>query len=163
MSPPFEEWFKRRRTDSWFADFNGAILFPFPLMQEALRNAEQQVPKNLMKERKLEDGSTVHEVGPIVYGYSVKTGQDGKPIVRKFGNVDSSFSISLTLIMLVHSSTLFCISSASSIPFCIPEIFYSDDSFIAGWEGSTFGGLAIFDTGFLSVLSCVPHEKFIIR
>jgi hypothetical protein len=75
----------------------------------------------------------------------------------------NTFSISLTLIMLVHSSTLFCISSASSIPFCIPEIFYSDDSFIAGWEGSTFGGLAIFDTGFLSVLSCVPHEKFIIR
>jgi HSP20 family protein len=29
-------------------------------------------------------------VGPIVYGYSVKIGQDGKPIVRKFGNVDSS-------------------------------------------------------------------------
>lgn len=30
-------------------------------MQEALGNAEQQVPKNLMKERKLEDGSTVRE------------------------------------------------------------------------------------------------------
>ena len=59
-------------------------------MQEALRNAEQHVPKNLMKERKLEDGSTVHEVGPIVYGYPVKIGQDGKPIVRKFGNVVSS-------------------------------------------------------------------------
>jgi HSP20 family protein len=29
-------------------------------------------------------------VGPIVYEYSVKIGQDGKPIVRKFGNVDSS-------------------------------------------------------------------------
>lgn len=43
-----------------------------------------------MKERKLEDGSTVREVGPIVYGYSVKIGQDGEPIVRKFGNVDSS-------------------------------------------------------------------------
>jgi HSP20 family protein len=59
-------------------------------MQEALRNAEQHVPKNLMKERKLEDGSTVHGVGPIVYGYSIKIGQDGKPIVRKFGNVVSS-------------------------------------------------------------------------
>ena len=43
-------------------------------MQEALRNAEQQVPKNLMKERKLEDSSTVREVGPIFYGYSVKIG-----------------------------------------------------------------------------------------
>ncbi len=40
-------------------------------MQEALGNAEQQVPKNLMKERKLDDGSTVREVGPIVYGCSV--------------------------------------------------------------------------------------------
>ena len=38
----------------------------------------------------MEDGSTVREVGPIVYGYSVKIGQDGKPIVRKFGNLDSS-------------------------------------------------------------------------
>lgn len=90
MSSPFEEWFKRKRTDSWFPDFDGAIREMERMMQEALRNAEQQVPKNLMKERKLEDGSTVREVGPIVYGYSVKIGQDGKPIVRKFGNVDSS-------------------------------------------------------------------------
>ena len=89
MSSPFEEWFKRRRTDSWFPDFDGAIREMERMMQEALRNAEQQVPKNL-KERKSEDGSTVREVGPIVYGYSVKIGQDGKPIVRKFGNVDSS-------------------------------------------------------------------------
>src|ERR687898_601418 len=90
MSSPFEEWFKGKRTDTWFADFNGAIREIERMMQEALRNAEQQVPKNLMKERKLEDGSTVREVGPVVYGYSVKIGQDGKPIVRKFGNVVSS-------------------------------------------------------------------------
>jgi HSP20 family protein len=51
---------------------------------------EGRVPKNVIRERKLEDGSTVREIGPIVYGYSVKIGQDGKPIVRKFGNVDSS-------------------------------------------------------------------------
>jgi hypothetical protein len=70
-----------------------------------------------------------------------------------------------SLFYLVDSSLfrLFYISSKSSIPFCIPEIFYSDDSFIASEEGLTFSGLAIFDTRFLSVLSCVPHEKFIIR
>jgi hypothetical protein len=50
MSSPFEEWFKRRRTDSWFADFIGAIREMERMMQEALGNAEQQVPKNLMKE-----------------------------------------------------------------------------------------------------------------
>jgi HSP20 family protein len=47
------------------------------------------VPKNLVKERKLDDGSTVREMGPIVYGYSVKIGPDGKPEIRKFGNIDA--------------------------------------------------------------------------
>jgi len=28
-------------------------------------------------------------MGPIVYGYSVKIGPDGKPVVRKFGNIDA--------------------------------------------------------------------------
>jgi HSP20 family protein len=59
------------------------------MMQEAFKNVEQQVPKNLIRERKLDDGSIVREMGPIVYGYSVKIGPDGKPVVRKFGNIDA--------------------------------------------------------------------------
>src|SRR5690606_11771808 len=59
------------------------------MMQEAFRNFEQQVPKNLVRERKMDDGSVVREMGPIVYGYSVKIGPDGKPEVRKFGNIDA--------------------------------------------------------------------------
>jgi HSP20 family protein len=90
MSSPFEEWFKRRRANSWFPDLDGAMREIERMMQEALRDTEERVPKNVIRERKLEDGSTVREIGPIVYGYSVKIGQDGKPIVRKFGNVDSS-------------------------------------------------------------------------
>jgi HSP20 family protein len=31
----------------------------------------------------------VRELGPIVYGYSFKIGEDGKPIVRKFGNLNT--------------------------------------------------------------------------
>ncbi|HEY9385514.1 MAG TPA: hypothetical protein VIP70_00610 [Nitrososphaeraceae archaeon] len=27
-------------------------------------------------------------MGPIVYGYSVKIAEDGKPVVRKFGNIE---------------------------------------------------------------------------
>jgi HSP20 family protein len=34
-------------------------------------------------------------MGPIVYGYSFKIGEDGKPIVRKFGNLNT-FPSSLT-------------------------------------------------------------------
>src|SRR5215207_7927504 len=90
MSSPFEEWFKRRRANSWFPDLDGAMREIERMMQEALRDTEERVPKNVIRERKFEDGSTVREIGPIVYGYSVKIGQDGKPIVRKFGNVDSS-------------------------------------------------------------------------
>ena len=90
MSSPFDEWFgKRRRFGSWFPDVDEMMKEMEKMMQEAFKNVEQQVPKNLVKERKMDDGSVVREMGPIVYGYSVKIGPDGKPVVRKFGNIDS--------------------------------------------------------------------------
>jgi HSP20 family protein len=90
MSSPFDEWFgKRRRIGSWFPDVDEMMKEMEKMMQDAFKNVEQQVPKNLIKERKLDDGSVVREMGPIVYGYSVKIGPDGKPEVRKFGNVNS--------------------------------------------------------------------------
>ena len=90
MSSPFDEWFgKRRRAGSWFPDIDEMMREVEKMMQEAFKNFEQQVPKNLVKERKMDDGSVVREMGPIVYGYSVKIGPDGKPEVRKFGNIDA--------------------------------------------------------------------------
>ena len=90
MSSPFDEWFgKRRRTGPWFPDIDEMMKEMEKMMQEAFKNIEQQVPKNLIKERKMDDGSVVREMGPIVYGYSVKIGPDGKPEVRKFGNINS--------------------------------------------------------------------------
>jgi HSP20 family protein len=90
MSSPFDEWFgRRRRSGSWFPDIDEMMRDVEKMMQEAFKNVEQQVPKNLVKERKLDDGSIVREMGPIVYGYSVKVGPDGKPVVRKFGNIDA--------------------------------------------------------------------------
>ena len=88
MSSPFDEWFSKRRR-SWFPEVDDMMREMDRMMQEAFKNFEKQVPKNLVKERKLDDGSTVHEMGPIVYGYSVKIGPDGKPQVRKFGNIDA--------------------------------------------------------------------------
>jgi len=89
MSSPFDEWFKKRRFGSWFPDVDEMMKDVEKMMQEAFKNVEQQIPKSLVKERKLEDGSTVREMGPIVYGYSVKIGPDGKPVIRKFGNIDA--------------------------------------------------------------------------
>ena len=40
-----------------------------------------------MKEYKTSEGGTVREVGPMVYGYSMTIGPDGRPRVREFGNV----------------------------------------------------------------------------
>lgn len=92
MSSPFDEWFgsgRRKRFGSWFPDVDEMMREMEKMMQEAFKNVEQQVPKNLVRERKMEDGSTVREMGPIVYGYSVKIGPDGKPEVRKFGNINA--------------------------------------------------------------------------
>ena len=88
MSSPFDEWFGRRRR-SWFPDVDDMMREMERMMQEAFKNMQQQMPKDLVRERKLEDGTTVREMGPIVYGYSVKIGPDGKPEIRKFGNIDA--------------------------------------------------------------------------
>lgn len=52
-------------------------------------NLESNIPKELVKEYETKDGNKVKEVGPLVYGYSVTIGPDGKPKVREFGNVKS--------------------------------------------------------------------------
>lgn len=44
-------------------------------------------PKDLVREYQTPEGVKVQEVGPIVYGYTMTVGPDGKPKVREFGNV----------------------------------------------------------------------------
>lgn len=51
------------------------------------KELEKELPKNLVRETKSPDGSVKKEIGPIVYGYSVTIGPNGKPVVREFGNV----------------------------------------------------------------------------
>ena len=54
---------------------------------DQFKELERELPKGLVRESKSLDGSTRKEIGPIVYGYSVTIGPDGKPVVREFGNV----------------------------------------------------------------------------
>ncbi|HKR72654.1 MAG TPA: archaeal heat shock protein Hsp20 [Candidatus Nitrosocosmicus sp.] len=58
-------------------------------MFEEFSNNTQQGPRELVREYQTEDGRKVREVGPIVYGYSMNIGPDGKPQVTEFGNVKS--------------------------------------------------------------------------
>ena len=50
---------------------------------DSLTNA----PKELIREYETSKGGKVKEVGPIVYGYSMTMGPNGRPHVREFGNI----------------------------------------------------------------------------
>ena len=59
---------------------------------EPFKNIENRIPKDLVKEYETPEGGKVREVGPIIYGYSMTIGPDGKPDIREFGNVKSPFT-----------------------------------------------------------------------
>ena len=89
----YPEWFKKRRNsskDPFFGDIDKMFSEMEKMMEEEFKNFSEKVPKEYIKERKLPDGSTVKELGPFVYGYSMKIGPDGKPDIQKFGNLKNS-------------------------------------------------------------------------
>jgi HSP20 family protein len=56
-------------------------------IEREFADIEKNMPKDLVREYKTPEGGTVREVGPMVYGYSMTIGPDGRPKVREFGNV----------------------------------------------------------------------------
>ena len=93
-SEVYPEWFKKRRgspsKNPFFGDIDNIFREMEKMMDEELKSFTQKVPKEYVKERKLPDGSTVKELGPFVYGYSMKIGPDGKPEIQEFGNIKKS-------------------------------------------------------------------------
>jgi HSP20 family protein len=94
-----DEWF--RRWSPWGAGRRGTaggenVFREFEEMrrdmermfEETLRDIDR-VPKELIREYDTPTGGRVREVGPLVYGYSMTIGPDGKPKVKQFGNVRS--------------------------------------------------------------------------
>ena len=59
-------------------------------MFDQFSNIHSTAPKELVREYDTPEGGKAREVGPIIYGYSVTIGPDGKPHVREFGNVKPS-------------------------------------------------------------------------
>ena len=90
------EWLRRRlrRTpyfrDWVFGDVDEMMRDLEEMMDREFKEFTTRLPKDLARERKLPDGSTVKEWGPFVYGYSMTIGPDGKPQIREFGNVKPS-------------------------------------------------------------------------
>ena len=87
----FPDWFRSRRgrrtpfgwMDRWFSDVD-------EMFENMFQDMLKGMPKDMMSERKLPDGSTVRQFGPFVYGYSMSIGPDGKPSIQEFGNVKPS-------------------------------------------------------------------------
>ena len=87
MSDPVD-WWQRRRRDPFRKFFSDEFFEEFDkLFEEMFKDVEKKFPEELIRERKLPDGTTVREAGPFIYGYSVTVGPDGKPEIREFGNI----------------------------------------------------------------------------
>jgi HSP20 family protein len=69
--------------DRWFSDVD-------EMFENMFQDMLKGMPKDMMSERKLPDGSSVRQYGPFVYGYSMSVGPDGKPTIQEFGNVKPS-------------------------------------------------------------------------
>jgi HSP20 family protein len=78
-TPFFSSWF--------FGDIDEMMTDIEEMMEKEFKEFRTRIPKDLVREHKLPDGSTTREWGPFVYGYSMTIGPDGKPRIRKFGNV----------------------------------------------------------------------------
>ena len=87
----WDEWFKRfkERRGFFFPGIDRIVEEAEREMAESFRDMEITVPRGMVRVRRLPDGSIRREYGPFVYGYSVKMGPDGKPVVREFGNIKS--------------------------------------------------------------------------
>jgi len=88
------DWFRKffpSRKGGWGPSFFDDVFKGFEETQREIErefvDIEKNVPKDLVKEYKTPEGGTVREVGPMVYGYSMTIGPDGKPRIREFGNV----------------------------------------------------------------------------
>ena len=90
MSSFWDDWFRKfwgRRRSFFFPDMERMIEEMEREMTEAFKEMKSSVPREMVRERRLPDGTIRREYGPFVYGYSVKIGPDGRPIIREFGNI----------------------------------------------------------------------------
>jgi len=90
------DWSERRRRRfpffgySHFRDVDEIMRDMERIMEEAFRGFPESMPRDFARERKLPDGRIIRERKPIVWGYSITSGRDGKPVIREFGNLKPS-------------------------------------------------------------------------
>ena len=94
-----ERWWrhrKKRRRDPWFSDIFDEFDRIEHMMDEMMRQAFQPPSsKRRTKTRR----------GPYVYGFSMTTGPDGKPIIKEFGNIKPNRRLSKAQIREIKTET----------------------------------------------------------
>ena len=84
----WDEWFKRYgKRGSFFSEFDRMMRDMEKEMADVIKEMEDNMPEEMSHKIRSPDGSTRREYGPFIYGYSVKIGPDGKPVIREFGNM----------------------------------------------------------------------------
>jgi HSP20 family protein len=83
----YRRFFGRSRGGGFFEDMFRGFDQMRREMEREFEDIEKTVPKDLVREYDTPQGGKVREVGPLVYGYSMTVGPDGKPRVKEFGNV----------------------------------------------------------------------------
>jgi HSP20 family protein len=103
-----EDWIRRfftgregnPKTGGWnrdvFREFEDMRREMERMFEEQFRDIQSTAPKELVREYETPEGGKVKEIGPLVYGYSMTIGPDGKPKVREFGNIRSPFRLGAT-------------------------------------------------------------------
>ena len=86
----WESWWRKRSPFSKiFEEMERMMKELDEMFSKSFEELEQEFPRSLIRERRTDKGR-IREFGPIVYGYSIKIGPDGKPIIREFGNIRPS-------------------------------------------------------------------------
>ncbi|MFQ6065473.1 MAG: archaeal heat shock protein Hsp20 [Candidatus Bathyarchaeia archaeon] len=78
-----ERWWRRKKRhhrDPWFGDVFKEFDRLERMMDEMMRQAFES-PSSKRRDKR------VIRRGPYVYGFSISTGPDGKPVIKEFGNI----------------------------------------------------------------------------
>ncbi|MEM2329812.1 MAG: hypothetical protein QXL59_03200, partial [Candidatus Jordarchaeales archaeon] len=71
----WSRWSRRRSPFRWFfEDLEDFMRDMEEFMREEFEELSKRIPKDLVRERTLPDGTKVKEWGPFVYGYRVTIG-----------------------------------------------------------------------------------------
>jgi HSP20 family protein len=89
MSSFWDEWIKRfgESRGFFFPDMNKMMEEMEREMAKTFKEMNNLIPRDMVRIWRKPDGSVRREYGPFVYGYSIKIGPDGKPLIREFGNI----------------------------------------------------------------------------